>query len=129
MGVSSVHTAPCILRGELHPSLMPSAAVENPPHDLLSMADFLKAVEMLSGEPSKPGLGDVLAVFVACSVTPGNKPSESHATSKNIGALSPILPWKFGSSRCRDGVVHCVGHIVGDPHNGQRVILTRVCFF
>ena len=63
MNASPDYTPPRILRGELHPSLMPSAAVENPPHDLLSMADFLRAVGMLGGELSKPVLGDVLAVF------------------------------------------------------------------
>ena len=129
MGVSSVHTAPCILRGELHPSLMPSAAVENPPHDLLSMADFLKAVEMLSGEPSKPGLGDVLAVFVACSCDTWKQTlGEPRDIQEYRGVVSdpPVEVWE---QPCRDGVVHCVGHIVGDPHNGQRVILTRVCFF
>ena len=129
MNVSSVHTAPCVLRGELHSRFIPSAVEENPPHDLLSMADFLLAVEMLGGEPSKPVLGDVLAVFVVC---PYDTWKQTFGEPRDIqecrGVVSypPVDVWE---QACSEGVVHCVGHIVDDPHNGQRVILTRVCLF
>ena len=129
MNVSSVHTAPCVLRGELHPSLMPSAAVENPPHDLLSMADFLRAVGMLGGELSKPVLGDVLAVFMVCSCDTWEQTfGEPRDIQEYRGVVScpPVDVWE---QLCSDGVIHCVGHIVGDSYNGQRVILTRVCLF
>jgi len=39
---------PCIFLDELHPT--PSLAEENPPHDLLSKADSVHAVEMLAGD-------------------------------------------------------------------------------
>ncbi len=127
MNASSVHTAPCC--GKQHPRFMPSAAEENLPHDLLSNADFLNAVEMLSGEPSKPGLGDTLAVFVACSRDTWKQtfgePQDIHEY-RGVVAYPPVEVWE---QPCSDGVVHCVGHIVGDPRNGQRVILIRVCLF
>jgi hypothetical protein len=129
MNASSIHTAPCVLRGELHPSLLPSAAEENPPHDLLSMADFLRTVGMLGRELSKPVLGDVLAAFVVCSYDTWKQTfGEPRDIQECRGVVScpPVDVWE---QACSEGVVHCVGHILDDPHNGQMVILTRVCLF
>ena len=129
MNASSVHTAPCIPRGDLHPSLMLSAAEENPPHDLPSMADFLRAVGMLDGGRSEPGLGDVVAVFVVCPYDAWRQTFgdlKDNQAYRGVVSYPPVDVWE---QACRDGVIHCVGHIVDDPHNGQRVILTRVCLF
>ena len=123
---------PCTLLDELH--RIPSAAEGNRSHEILSKADFLHAVEMLAGKLTRPGLGefdgdDMEAIFVACPYNTwkeifGELPGFREC--RGVVSHPPVEVWE---QPCSDGVVHCVGYCVDDPHDGQSVILTRVCLF
>ncbi len=118
---------PCILLDELYP-IMPSAVEENL---RLSKADFVHAVETLAGELDKPQFltDDLESVFVAC---PFDTWKQTFGEPRNIeehhavACHSAIQAWE---QPCSDGVAHCVGCFVDDPHDGQCVVLTRVCLF
>jgi len=57
---------PCILLDELFP--MPSAAKKNPPHDLLSKADSVRAVKKLAGNlTAEFDTEDMENVTMSCS--------------------------------------------------------------
>ena len=134
MNASSIHTAPCILHdavtlGMLHHSFTTSAAAENTPHDLLSKADFLHAVEDMSNGLVRSEIEDMEAVSLACH----------YGTWKHVfGEPRNVQEYRGGVSQpsvevweqpCSDGTVHCVGYFVNDPQDGQCVVLTRVCLF
>ena len=130
MNAPSVHTAPCILSSEQHPSFMPSVAEETPPHRLFSKADFFHAIEMLAGEPGVAEfVDDMEAVVVAW---PLDAWKQAFGEPRNLRIYRGIVsdpPLEVWEQRCSDGVVHCVGYFVDDPHDGQRVVVTRVCLF
>ncbi|MGO9113463.1 MAG: hypothetical protein ACLP9L_29890 [Thermoguttaceae bacterium] len=111
------------------PTLLLDEAEKNLPHDLLSKADFLYAAKTLAGNLSKPslagpGTNDMETVFVAC---PFDAWKQTFGEPRGVVACqSAIQAWE---QRCSDGVVHCVGYLLDDPHDGQCVVLTRVCLF
>jgi hypothetical protein len=118
---------PCILLDELYP-ILPSAVEKNPPHDLLSKADFVHGVETLVGKLEEPRFANFLtddleAVFVAC---PDDTWKRTFGEPRGIQEHHAIQAWE---QPCNDGVVHCVGYFVDDFNDGKWVILTRVCLF
>ncbi|MGD0899061.1 MAG: hypothetical protein ABR915_14575 [Thermoguttaceae bacterium] len=134
MNTSSVQTALRILRDELFPGSMPSAAGENPPHDLRTKADFVRAVEALAGDFSRRAFAesdiyDMKAVFVLC---PYNTWKQTFGEPRDVeeyhvaACHRAVRMWE---QPCSDGVVRCVGYFVDDPHDGRWVVLTRVCLF
>ncbi len=118
------------------PSILLDEAEKNPPH-VLSKADFLHAVETLAGNltaefttggtllsEQSSCLHDMENVFVAC---PFDTWKQTFGEPRGVVACqSAIQAWE---QPCSDGVVHCVGYFVDDPHDGQCVVLTRVCLF
>ncbi len=118
---------PCILLDELHP--IRSTAEENLPHDLLSKADFLHAVETLAGNlTSEFTAGDMETFFATCPYDTWKQTfGEPRGIQEHrVACQSAVQAWE---QPCSDGLVHCVGHFVDDPHRGQCVVLTRVCLF
>ena len=110
------------------PSIVLDAAEGSPPHDLLSKAEFLCAIEMLAEELDKPRLAtfltdDLEAVFVAC---PFDTWKQMFGEPLDIQEHHSVQAWE---QPCSDGVVHCIGYFIDDPHDGKWVILTRVCLF
>ena len=118
------------------PSILFDEAEKNSSPDLFSKADFLHAVETLAGNStSEFTTGDTLFseqssclhdmenVFVAC---PFDTWKQTFGKPQDVQDHHAIQAWE---QPCSDGVVHCVGNLVDDPHDGQRVVLTRVCLF
>jgi len=106
------------------PRILLDKAEENPPPHLLSKADFLRAVVTLAGNlTAEFTTGDIETVYMSCSY---NNWKQTFGEPRNIQEHHAIRTWE---QPCRDGAVHCVGHFVDDPHDGQRVILTRICLF
>ena len=127
-------TSPFILRGELPSGLTTLAADSLSSRDLLSKADFVHAVQTLAVSSSKAGPGESAPdglghVLVACAQDTWKQAfGEPRKIQEYRGAVSdpPVEVWE---QPCSDGVVHCVGYFVDDPHDGQRVVLARVCLF
>jgi hypothetical protein len=106
------------------PSILLDEAEEHPPHDLLSKADFLHAVETLAGNlAAEFTAGDMESIFVAC---PYDTWKQTFGEPRGIQERHGIQAWE---QPCSDGLVHCVGYFEDVPHDGQRVILTRICLF
>ena len=134
MNAFSFDTGPCILRGKLHPSFIPAATEAGPPHDLLTKADFLHAVESLAGQSSKPGRAaldtdDMETVCMSCPYSTWEKTFGEPRDFREYRGIVSDPPVEVWEQPCSDGAVRCVGYFVDDPRDGPCVILTRVCLF
>ncbi len=105
-------------------------AEENPPHHLLSKADFVHAVDTLAGNSAAEFLtGDLESVFMSCSYDTWKQTfgepqdiQEHHL----VACQSAVQAWE---QPCSDGMVHCVGYFLDEPRDSQCVVVTRVCLF
>ncbi|MEI8375726.1 MAG: hypothetical protein WCJ35_23130 [Planctomycetota bacterium] len=110
------------------PSILLDEAVENSPHDLLSKADFVHAVETLAGDLSKhaiaaSGIDDMESVYSTC---PYDTWKQTFGRVRDIQEHHSVQTWE---QPCSDGVVHCIGYFVDDPDDRKWVIVTRICLF
>ncbi len=97
--------------------------------NLLSKTDFLHVVEMMAGDLTAAfDADDLQTVYMSCPYDTWKQTfGEPRDIQKyHVASHSPVRAWE---QLCSDGVVHCVGHFVGEPQDGQRIILTRVCLF
>ena len=109
--------------------LLDEAEKNSPPH-LLSKADFLHAVKTLAGKlTAEFTTDDMENVSVAC---PYDTWKQTFGELRDLREYRGIVvdpPIEVWEQPCNDGTVHCVGYFVDDPHDGQCVVLRRVCLF
>jgi hypothetical protein len=123
-------STPCLLPGDLSHRFASPVVVESLPFEgPLTRAVFFHLVAMLGGDVGRSATGDVAIVRLVCPYG---------AWRHNFGELRCIQEYRAAASRssievweqpCSDGTVHCVGNLVDDLHEGQFVVLMRVCDF
>ena len=106
------------------PSILIDEAEKNSPPDLLSKAEFLHAVGTVAGNlTAEFTTGDMETFCMSCSYDTWK---QTFGEPRDIQEHHFVRAWE---QPCSDGVVHCVGHFVDDPHDIKWVILTRICLF